>query len=81
MPIEIEKPGATYKCWSCSYICHGDIGLYEDYECIVIAETKSKALALALKEYPDTVSTCWLAKEIPLNKEGVYHIINVSDCL
>ena len=69
---------ALYKIWHCSYNWTGRMGAYLQYECIVIAEIESKALGMALMEYPDTLPDCWWAEEIPMNKEGVHHISSHS---
>jgi hypothetical protein len=62
------------KAWHCRYRWHGGYGAYQDYDCIVIAEIKSKALGMALMEYPDTSPEDWEAEEIPLDKEYVHQV-------
>ena len=62
------------KAWHCSYSWYGSWGAYQEYECIVIAEIKDKALGMALMEYPDTNPTDWTASEISLTEQGVHHI-------
>lgn len=62
------------KIWHCSYDWYGAYGAYEQYECIVIAEIKSKALGMALMHYPDTNAKDWSAVEIPTDEEGVHEI-------
>ena len=61
------------KIWHCSYDWYGSYGAYEQYECIVIAEIESKAIGMALMQYPDTNPSDWSAREIPF-EEGVHQI-------
>ena len=68
---------ASYKVWHCRYDWSGGWGAYQEYQCVVIAEIESKALGMALMEYPDTSPQWWSAHEIPL-KEGVHHISSQS---
>ena len=65
------------KIWHCSYRWDGHYGAFQEYECIVVAEIESKALGLALMEYPDTNPQDWSAVEIPTDKDYVHH---VSSC-
>ena len=62
------------KVWHCSYNWRGGWGAYQEYECIVIAEIKDKALGMALMQYPDTIPADWSAEEIPTDKELVYQV-------
>ena len=48
-------------------------GAYQNYDCVVIADTKSEALGLALMEYPDTSAVDW-DFEVIENKNGVTQI-------
>lgn len=64
----------VYKVWSCYYREYGSWGFWEEYNCIVVAEIESKALGMALMEYPDTHPEFWKASEIDVTKEGVHHI-------
>lgn len=66
------------KVWHCSYDWNGGWGAYQQYECIVIAEIKDKALGMALMHYADTIPSRWEAVEIPTNKELVHHISSRS---
>ena len=67
----------TYKVWHCTHDWRGGWGAYEENECVVIAETKSKAIGMALMAYPETNPQDWSATEIPL-EEGVHHISSRS---
>lgn len=62
------------KAWHCSYYQSFGYGAYQEYDCIVVAEIQSKALGMALMNYPDTIAEHWSATEIPIDKEGVHEI-------
>lgn len=67
------------KIWHCHYDWYGRMGAFQYYDCIVVAEIKSKALGMALMRYPDTYVDDWIAYEIPTDKELVYHISSRSN--
>ncbi len=69
----------TMKVWHCSYAWSGSFGNYQDYNCVVVAEIKSKALGMALMAYPNTLPEDWTAEEIPTDKELVHHISGNSN--
>jgi len=50
-----------------------EYGTYQDYDCVVIADTESEALGLVLMAYEDTLPADW-SFEIIENKTGVTHI-------
>lgn len=65
---------ATFKVWHCEYRWSGRFQTFQDYDCIVIAEIKDKALGMALTAYPDSNPQDWSASEIPMDREGVHKI-------
>lgn len=67
-----------FKVFHCNWLYTGSYGSYEEYDCIVIAETESVALGMALYFYPDTDAARWTIEEIPTDKrwvQGISHII------
>ena len=69
---------ASYKVWSCHYDYRGGWGAFQEYRCIVVAEIESKALGMALMEFPDTCPEDWSAYEIDITKENVHFISSAS---
>lgn len=67
-----------YKIWRCCYRWSGGRGGFQDYDCVVIAETESKAIGMALMEYSDTKPDCWKAYEIESTFESVTPISESS---
>jgi hypothetical protein len=67
----------SFKVWHCNYNWQGSYGAYQEYDCVVVAEIKDKALGMALMAYPDTHAQDWTATEIPL-EEDVHHITGRS---
>lgn len=64
------------KIWHCSYRWSGGWGAYQEYEYVCVAETKERAIELAMK---DTVEfgkniELWSATEVDASKENACYI-------
>lgn len=53
-----------------SFYRSGRCNTYESIECIIVAETESVALGLALESYPDTSSAHWSFEELDPTTTG-----------
>lgn len=53
---------------------HWPYGGYEEYDLIIMAETASVALGLALEYYPETRTGCWDIVELDTTERKVYEI-------
>jgi hypothetical protein len=62
------------KVFHASYSWSGSWGAYAYHDCIVVEQTKSKALGRVLMSYPETQAKDWSLVEIDVTQEGMYHI-------
>jgi len=62
------------KVYTLSYSINWKFGGYESYEYIVIANTKSEALGLALEAKKDTKAKHWEITEIPTDVVAATYI-------
>ena len=61
------------------YFWQGRFESYQEYDAVVIANSKSHALGLLLMEYKDTSSEFWEVEEIDGNTESVQRISSSSN--
>ena len=66
------------KIWHCSYDWHGGWGAYQTYEIVCVAETKERAIELAMKSAGEFGSNKndWSAEEMfnNINEESAYYV-------
>jgi len=64
----------SFKVWHAQYSWRGGYGTFQEYDIIVIAETKERAHSWVVMEYQKTSPKDWEVTEIPTNKDGTYFI-------
>jgi len=62
------------KVFIAEYGWSGSCGAYEDINAVVVAETASVALGLALTTYNHTAACDWRISEVQTESPGVIHI-------
>ena len=62
------------KVWIASYNWHGSWGAFQEYEAVVVGETKEVALGLILEEFPNTDASIWAINEIDTNTAKAHYI-------
>ncbi len=59
------------KVFIAKYSWYGKYGAFQDYNYVIVAETKNVALGLALETHKETDAQYWEFEEIDPNKQSI----------
>ena len=67
------------KVYIASYYWSGRYGAYQEYNYVIIAETKEVALGLALESNKESQWENWVIEEIDTENAGVHYVTSHSN--